>query len=172
MIAFRVIVDRWTSPRPATPRSASFMPSWRPVPSRFKDYLALPKPNGLPVAPHDGHRPPRRADGGPDPHRVEMHRNAELGIAAHWKYKAGDASRSPTPTTRSSPGCGSCSSGTRSSRDPHEFLDIVKVDLFPDVKSSCSRRRGDVINLPRARRRWTSPTRSTARSAPSAPVPR
>ncbi len=79
----------------------------------------------------------------------EMHRVAEHGIAAHWKYKG----RRPVDaaTTRSaSPGCASCWSGSRSSQDPQEFLRSVKDDLFGDEVYVFTPK-GDVLNFPDGR---------------------
>ena len=57
-----------------------------------------------------------------------MHRIAEEGIAAHWSTKEGARSRSATSENFS--GCGSWSTG-RKSGDPREFMEILKVDLYP-----------------------------------------
>jgi len=74
-----------------------------------------------------------------------MHRNAEFGIAAHWKYKEGradDADESKFAWLRQ------LVELNRDASDPHEFIDTVKVDLFPDQVFVFTPR-GDVINLPK-----------------------
>jgi GTP pyrophosphokinase len=83
---------------------------WRPVPGRIKDFIAMPRPNGYQSLHTVGHRRRGASLRGADPHR-EMHRIAEEGIAAHWKYKEGRPAT--TRTTRPSRGCASSWSGSR-----------------------------------------------------------
>lgn len=116
--------------------------TWPPVPGRFKDYVALPKPNG--------YQSLHTTVIGPYGERMEvqirtedMHRNAELGIAAHWRYKGrggkleDDAKFAWLRQLLERQG---------ELSDPHEFLDTVKVDLFPDEVFVFTPR-GDVVNL-------------------------
>jgi GTP pyrophosphokinase len=116
------------------------------VPGRFKDYVALPKPNG--------YQSLHTTVIGPYGERMEvqirtrdMHRNAELGIAAHWKYKEGlsgdrDADAQKFAWLRQ------LLDRHQEVSDPHEFLDALKVDLFPDEVFVFTPK-GDVINLPK-----------------------
>ena len=116
--------------------------TWPPVPGRFKDYVALPKPNG--------YQSLHTTVIGPYGERMEvqirtedMHRNAELGIAAHWRYKGhggsfeDDAKFAWLRQLLERQG---------ELSDPHEFLDTVKVDLFPDEVFVFTPK-GDVVNL-------------------------
>jgi GTP pyrophosphokinase len=118
---------------------------WRPVPGRFKDYVALPKPNGY----QSLHTVVIGAYG----ERMEvqirtsdMHRSAEMGIAAHWKYKEGRID-SDAEDERRFVWLRQLLEWQSELDDPHEFLDAVKVDLFPDEVFVFTPR-GEVINLP------------------------
>ncbi|MBW2269344.1 MAG: bifunctional (p)ppGpp synthetase/guanosine-3',5'-bis(diphosphate) 3'-pyrophosphohydrolase [Deltaproteobacteria bacterium] len=117
---------------------------WRPVPGRFKDYIALPKPNG--------YQSLHTTVIGPYGERMEvqirtseMHRDAELGIAAHWKYKEGVGGADDDEKFA---WLRQLVEFNRELKDPHEFIDSVKVDLFHDEVFVFTPR-GDVINLPR-----------------------
>ena len=117
---------------------------WPPVPGRFKDYIALPKPNG--------YRSLHTTVIGQFGERMEiqirtqdMHRDAELGIAAHWKYKEGrlaaERDDSKFDWLRQ------LVEWQKEISDPHEFLDAVKLNLFPDEVFVFTPK-GEVINLP------------------------
>ena len=119
--------------------------NWKPVPGRFKDYIALPKANM--------YQSLHTTVIGPYGERIEvqirtheMHRVAEYGIAAHWRYKGGGSGATPTRDS-ASPGCGSCSSGSSTSRIPQEFLRSVKEDLFSDEVFVFTPK-GDLLNFP------------------------
>jgi GTP pyrophosphokinase len=143
VIAFRTILD---GPTADVYSALGIVHSiWRPVPGRFKDYVALPKPNG--------YRSLHTTVIGPYGERMEvqirnreMHRDAELGIAAHWKYKAGrvgaDDDEGKFAWLRQ------LLERHQDVADPNEFIETVKVDLFPDEVFVFTPR-GDVLALPR-----------------------
>ena len=123
---------------------------WKPVPGPFKDFIAMPKFNMY----QSLHTTVIGPDGKPVELQIrthDMHRRAEYGIAAHWKYKedaraggkpsAGEsgARRPARPTTW--PGCASCWTGRRRPQDPGEFLESLRFDLDAAARSSSSRRR-------------------------------
>ena len=117
---------------------------WRPVSGRFKDYIALPKANGYrslhtTVIGEFGERMEIQI------RTAEMDRDAELGIAAHWKYKEGrlaaDDDDSKFAWLRQ------LVEWQQRISDPHEFLDAVKLDLFPNDVFVFTPT-GEVINLP------------------------
>ena len=119
--------------------------TWRPIPGRFKDYVALPKPNG--------YQSLHTTVIGPYGERMEvqirtsdMHRSAELGIAAHWKYKEGRI-EADEEDERKFAWLRQLLEWQKELDDPHEFLDAVKVDLFPDQVFVFTPN-GEVINLP------------------------
>jgi GTP pyrophosphokinase len=144
VIAFRIILD---GPESAVYQALGVVHAiWRPVPGRFKDYVALAKPNG--------YQSLHTAVIGPQGQRMEvqirtreMHRNAEFGIAAHWRYKEGRAEGRSSDDQKFA-WLRQLVERQQELSDPHEFLDTVKVDLFPDEVFVFTPQ-GDVINLPR-----------------------
>jgi len=143
-IAFRVILEGGTD---TCYHALGIVHStWAPVPGRFKDHVALPKPNGYQslhttvIGPY-GERMEVQI------RTVEMHRAAEYGIAAHWRYKErGEASRD-TDEERFE-WLRELLERHQEVEDPHEFLDTLKVDLFPDAVFVFTPN-GDVLNLPK-----------------------
>jgi GTP pyrophosphokinase len=118
---------------------------WAPVPGRFKDYVALPKPNG--------YKSLHTTVIGPYGERMEvqirteaMHSDAEFGIAAHWKYKEGPDAHAADE--RRFAWLRELLDRQRDVTDPHEFLDAVKMDLFP-AEVFVFTPKGEVLNLPR-----------------------
>jgi GTP pyrophosphokinase len=117
---------------------------WPPVPGRFKDYVALPKANG--------YQSLHTTVIGPYGERMEvqirtreMHAGAELGIAAHWKYKGhGGHAKDDEKFAW----LRQLMERQGELDDPHEFLEVMKVDLFPDEVFVFTPK-GDVINLPK-----------------------
>jgi GTP pyrophosphokinase len=144
VIAFRTILEGPTADAYAALGIVHSI--WRPVPGRFKDYVALPKPNG--------YQSLHTTVIGPYGERMEvqirtraMHQEAEFGIAAHWRYKAG---RGPAgePDDRKFAWLRQLLERHRDVADPNEFIETVKVDLFPDDVFVFTPR-GEVIALPR-----------------------
>ncbi len=144
VIAFRMVVD---GPKALVYSALGVVHDlWRPVPGRFKDWVALPKSNG--------YQSLHTTVIGPYGERMEiqirtreMHRQAEFGIAAHWKYKEGQISGDSEDAQRFA-WLRQLLEWQRDLQDPHEFLDTVKVDLFPDEVFVFTPT-GDVITLPR-----------------------
>ena len=102
---------------------------WKPVPGRFKDYIAMPKANG--------YQSLHTTVIGPYGERVEiqirteeMNRTAEEGIAAHWQYKEGKVF--DPKDTKQFAWVRQLLEWQQDLRDPREFLETVKIDLFPD----------------------------------------
>jgi GTP diphosphokinase / guanosine-3',5'-bis(diphosphate) 3'-diphosphatase len=102
---------------------------WKPMPGRFKDYIAMPKFNGYRAL----HTTVIGPQGRPLEIQIrtrEMHREAELGIAAHWLYKRGDKQR-PADEDWLKWVAGLMEWG-QDEADPREFIKSFRTDLFDD----------------------------------------
>ena len=119
--------------------------AYRPMPGRFKDYIAIPRvngyqslhttlfgPNGLPIEAQIRTR--------------DMHRVSESGIAAHWKYKAGESSVAHEQA-RAREWLSNLIS-MQEAGTSEEFLESVRLDLFPD-KVYVFTPKGKILRLPR-----------------------
>ena len=106
--------------------------TWTPIPGRFKDYIALPKPN-LYQSLHTAVIGPRGERIEIQIRTNEMNLVAEHGIAAHWKYKEGAiGSQHIGPDDKKFAWLRQLIETQKELRDPTEFLESVKVDLFGD----------------------------------------
>ncbi|HUJ24591.1 MAG TPA: bifunctional (p)ppGpp synthetase/guanosine-3',5'-bis(diphosphate) 3'-pyrophosphohydrolase [Myxococcales bacterium] len=125
IVAFRLILKTV----PACYEALGLIHSlWKPVPGRFKDYIAIPKPNM--------YQSLHTTVIGPNGERIEiqmrteeMHRIAEEGIAAHWAYKEG---RGGGKDDAKFAWLRQLMEWQQDLKDPREFLETVKVDLFQD----------------------------------------
>ena len=125
-IAFRVIVDKQSECYHVL---GLIHEKWRPIPGRFKDYIALPTPNRY----QSLHTTVIGPDGQPIEVQIRtsgMHRVAEGGIAAHWKYKEGG--RLEQKDSERFEWLKRLMEWQREFDDPSEFLESVKVELFAD----------------------------------------
>ncbi|MBX3246765.1 MAG: bifunctional (p)ppGpp synthetase/guanosine-3',5'-bis(diphosphate) 3'-pyrophosphohydrolase [Myxococcales bacterium] len=119
---------------------------WTPIPGRFKDYIALPKPN-MYQSLHTTVIGPRGRRIEVQIRTHEMHRTAELGIAAHWKYKERSAGLERRDAERFA-WLRQLMEWQKELEDPTEFLESVKVDLFPEDVYVFTPK-GDVKTFPR-----------------------
>ena len=118
---------------------------YKPMPGRFKDYIAIPRINGY----QSLHTTLFGPNGVPLEIQIrteDMHRLAENGIAAHWQYKAGEDSATNSHE-RAREWLASLMQ-MQEGGNPEEFLESVKVDLFPD-KVYVFTPKGDILRLPR-----------------------
>ena len=125
VIAFRIVVDNITECYKAL---GVIHATYKPVPGRFKDYIAMPKANG--------YQSLHTTVIGPHGERVEiqirtqdMHQVAEGGIAAHWKYKEG---KFDSRSRENVEWVHRLLEWNKDLSDPNEFLETVKIDLFAE----------------------------------------
>ena len=173
LVGIRVLVDKV---RDCYAALGAIHARWNPVPGRFKDYIAMPKFNMY----QSLHTTVIGPEGKPVEMQIrthEMHRRAEYGVAAHWKYKE-DTGSAPSAASGDGdgadgtwPGCASWWTGSSETADPGEFLESLRFEIGAPPRSTSSPRGARSSRCRRAPRRSTSPTRCTPRSAtaPSAP---
>ncbi|MBO0744821.1 MAG: bifunctional (p)ppGpp synthetase/guanosine-3',5'-bis(diphosphate) 3'-pyrophosphohydrolase, partial [Candidatus Dormibacteraeota bacterium] len=117
---------------------------WKPLPGRFKDYIAMPKSNGY----QSLHTTVLSHTGEPIEIQIrthEMHQVADFGIAAHWVYKEGSSDRR---FDQKLTWLRLLMEWKNDVQDAESFVDAVKVDIFQDEVFVFTPR-GDVLNLPR-----------------------
>src|SRR6478752_3550129 len=119
--------------------------TWSPVPGRIKDFIAMPRPNGY----QSLHTSVISEKGTPFEVQIrtdEMHQQAEEGIAAHWKYKEGRIG--DQRDERYFQWMRQLLEWQQEVRDPQEFINNLKIDLYPEEVYIFTPR-GEVKALPR-----------------------
>jgi guanosine-3',5'-bis(diphosphate) 3'-pyrophosphohydrolase len=142
LVAFRVLVD---TVRECYEALGVIHSQWRPVPGRFKDYIALPKPNM--------YQSLHTSVIGPYGERIEiqirtqeMHRVAEEGIAAHWRYKEGEDFQ--VSDFQRFSWLRQLLEWQEQLQDPQEFLHNLKEDLF-STGMYVFTPKGDLLDFPK-----------------------
>ena len=139
---FRVLVDKADS----CYRVLGMLHSlYKPIPGRFKDYIAIPKANGYQSL-HTVVFGPFGVSIELQIRTAEMHRVAEAGVASHWLYKSGDGA--DNMRQRALQWLKDLLEIQQKAGNPHEFLEHLKVDLFPDEVYVFTPH-GDIKKLPR-----------------------
>jgi GTP pyrophosphokinase len=142
LAAIRILVD---SIRDSYGALGAIHSLWKPVPGRFKDYIAMPKSNMY----QSLHTTVVGPEGRPIEVQIrthEMHRTAEYGIAAHWRYKEGQGGKRAKDAADLA-WLGQMMEWLKDMADPREFMEGLKIDLYRGQVFVFTPK-GDVINLP------------------------
>src|SRR5436190_14117481 len=119
---------------------------YKPIPGKFKDYIAIPKANGYQSI-HTDLIGPFGVPVEVQIRTAEMHRLAEAGVASHWMYKD-DSDKLSELQKQTHRWLQSLLEIQNQSGDPQEFLEHVKIDLFPDEVYVFTPK-GKILSLPR-----------------------
>jgi guanosine-3',5'-bis(diphosphate) 3'-pyrophosphohydrolase len=141
LVAFRIIVGTLRECYEALGVAHA---SWKPIPGRFKDYIALPKVN-MYQSLHTTVIGPQGQRMEVQIRTAEMHKVADEGIAAHWSYKEGGTSE--LRETERFAWLRRLIEWQQNLKDPQEFLSTVKDDLFPEDVFVFTPK-GDVLDFP------------------------
>jgi GTP pyrophosphokinase len=142
LLAFRIVTD---SVKNCYAALGVIHNKWRPVPGRIKDFIAIPRPN-LYQSLHTSVVGPEGQHFEVQIRTEEMHRIAEEGIAAHWKYKEGR--KGPGQDDQRIAWLRQLVEWQREMQDPGEFMSTLKVDLYPEEVYTFTPR-GKVLVLPK-----------------------
>ncbi|MBF0285334.1 MAG: bifunctional (p)ppGpp synthetase/guanosine-3',5'-bis(diphosphate) 3'-pyrophosphohydrolase [Magnetococcales bacterium] len=144
LIAYRIIVKKKNDCYRALGMIHS---DFKPIPGRFKDYIALPKSNGYQSL-HTGVIGPFGSAIEIQIRTRKMHDVAERGVAAHWVYKGGGVAARKGAGSTGYAWLQHLLEEHRNAEDPRQFLENVRIDLFPE-EIYVFTPRGAIITLPR-----------------------
>lgn len=144
LYAFRIIVDSVDS---CYRTLGAVHALYKPIPGKFKDYIAIPKVNGYQSL-HTILFSPFGVPIEVQLRTADMHRVAENGIAAHWGYKEGETNGGVIAQTKAREWLKSLLDLQQNAGDSIEFLENVKIDLFPDEVYVFTPK-GEIMELPR-----------------------
>ncbi|MGZ8580426.1 MAG: RelA/SpoT family protein [Actinomycetota bacterium] len=141
LVGVRILVD---SLRDTYAALGAVHALWKPIPGRFKDYVAMPKSNMY----QSLHTTVVGPAGKPLEIQIrtrDMHRTAKFGIAAHWRYKEG--SKQAKEASAEAAWLGQMMDWLKDMADPREFMDSLRIDLYGGQVFVFTPK-GDVVNLP------------------------